>query len=45
MSLFHMTGFDLFGVYVLNILSLTIALLGVLFFFFFFFFGLQGNTF
>ena len=24
-----MTGFDLFGVYVLNILSLTIALLGV----------------
>ena len=29
MSLVHMTGFDLFGVYILNILSLTIALLGV----------------
>jgi len=29
MSLVHMTGFDLFGMYVLNILSQTIALLGV----------------
>ena len=28
MSLVHMTGFDLFGMYVLNMLSLTIALLG-----------------
>ncbi len=29
MSLVPMTGFDLFGMYVLNMLSLTIAPLGV----------------
>ena len=29
MSLVHMTGFDLFGIYILNMLSLNVALLGV----------------
>ena len=45
-----MTSFDLFGMYVLNMLSLTIALLGVHFDFNLwglcyrvFFLGLQGN--